>query len=110
MKTKWLGDSNRLITPIDFRAWAIGPLPVVAAVTATTLILFGEAFQKAFGRPVNGTDLVRAIAAYERTLVSFDSPFDHFIAGDQNAIDEAAKRDWELLYTKCPFGLSLIGR
>src|SRR5262249_15697381 len=25
-------------------------------------------FQKVFGRPVNGTDLVRAIAAYERTL------------------------------------------
>src|SRR5262249_19430991 len=36
---------------------------------------YKQAFQKAFGRPLNGTDLVRAIAAYERTLVSFDSPF-----------------------------------
>jgi cytochrome c peroxidase len=58
------------------------------------------AFEKAFGRPVNGTDLVRAIAAYERTLVSFDAPFDHFIAGDKDAIDDSAKRGWELFNTK----------
>jgi cytochrome c peroxidase len=43
---------------------------------------------------------VRAIASYERTLVSFDSPFDHFIVGDKNAIDDAAKRGWELFNTK----------
>jgi cytochrome c peroxidase len=61
---------------------------------------YRRAFRKAFGRPVNGTDLVRAIAAYERTLVSFDSPFDHFIAGDKKAIDDAAKRGWELFNTK----------
>ena len=57
-------------------------------------------FEKVFGRPVNGTGLVRAIAAYERTLVSLDSPFDHFIAGDRNAIDESARRGWELFNTK----------
>src|SRR5437868_3330787 len=61
---------------------------------------YRRAFQKAFGRPVNGTDLVRAIAAYERTLVSFDSPFDHFIAEDKNALDDSAKRGWELFNTK----------
>jgi cytochrome c peroxidase len=61
---------------------------------------YKQAFQKAFGHPVNGPDLLRAIAAYERTLVSFDSPFDHFIAGDKNALDDAAKRGWELFNTK----------
>ena len=61
---------------------------------------YSRASQQAFGRPVNGTDLVRAVAAYERTLVSFDSPFDHFIAGDRNAIDESARRGWELFNTK----------
>ena len=61
---------------------------------------YSRAFQQVFGRPVNGTDLVRAIAAYERTLVSFDSPFDHFIAGDRNAIDDAAKHGWGLFNTK----------
>ena len=55
---------------------------------------------KVFGRKVNGPDLLRAIASYERTLVSFDSPFDHFIAGEKNAIDDGAKRGWELFNTK----------
>src|SRR6266436_4597681 len=31
-------------------------------------------------RPPNAQDLVRAIASYERTQLSLDSPFDHFIA------------------------------
>jgi cytochrome c peroxidase len=61
---------------------------------------YEQAFQKAFGRPVNGPDLVRAIASYERTLVSFDSPFDHFAAGDKSAMDDAAKLGWELFNTK----------
>src|SRR5262249_56239104 len=59
-----------------------------------------QGFQKTLGRPVNGPDLVRALAAYERALPSFDSPFDHFIAGDRNAVDDAARRGWELFNTK----------
>ncbi len=57
---------------------------------------YKQAFRVVFGRPPNGVDLTRAIASYERTQLSFDSPFDHFIAGDKNAIDESAKRGWEL--------------
>jgi cytochrome c peroxidase len=61
---------------------------------------YKQAFPKVFGRPVNGPDLLRAIASYERALVSFDSPFDHFIAGDKTALDDAAKRGWELFNMK----------
>jgi cytochrome c peroxidase len=61
---------------------------------------YNQAFRKVFGRPVNGPDLLRALASYERTQVSFDSPFDHFIAGDKNAIDDSAKRGWELFNAK----------
>jgi cytochrome c peroxidase len=57
---------------------------------------YQQAFQRVFGRPPNGSDLLRAIASYERTLVSFNSPFDRFIAGDKNTIDDAAKRGWDL--------------
>ena len=57
-------------------------------------------FVQAFGRGVNEQDMLSAIAAYERTLTSFDSPFDHFIAGDANAISDSAKRGWELFNTK----------
>jgi cytochrome c peroxidase len=61
---------------------------------------YQQAFRRVFGRPPNGTDLVRAIASYERTQFSFDSPFDHFMAGDKNAISDSAKRGWELFNTK----------
>jgi len=72
-----------------------------AAVEAIAAIRhYRHEFVSAFGREMNDADLVRAIAAYERTLVSFDSPFDHFAAGDARAIDDAAKRGWELFNTK----------
>jgi cytochrome c peroxidase len=61
---------------------------------------YQQAFQRVFGRPSNGPDLLRAIASYERTQSSFDSPFDRFIAGDNNAIDASAKRGWELFNTQ----------
>jgi cytochrome c peroxidase len=61
---------------------------------------YKQAFRRVFGGPPNGPDLLRAMASYERTQLSFDSPFDHFIAGDKNAIDGAAKRGWELFNTR----------
>jgi cytochrome c peroxidase len=61
---------------------------------------YQQAFRAVFGRPPNGPDLLRAIASYERTQLSFDSPFDHFIAGETNAIDESAKRGWDLFNTQ----------
>jgi cytochrome c peroxidase len=72
-----------------------------AAVTRIAAIVeYQDAFRGVFGRPPNGPDLARAIASYERTQVSFDSPFDHFVAGDANAIDDSAKRGWELFNTR----------
>jgi len=61
---------------------------------------YEQAFRRVFGRHINGTDLVRAIASYERAQFSFDSPFDHFMAGDKTAISDSAKRGWDLFNTK----------
>ncbi|MGI8836490.1 MAG: cytochrome-c peroxidase [Pyrinomonadaceae bacterium] len=44
--------------------------------------------------------IVKAIAAYERTLLSGNSPFDRFMAGDQSAITAAQKRGFELFKGK----------
>src|SRR5262249_12009364 len=71
-----------------------------AVAQIATIKEYRRAFLSVFGRPPNGPDLLRAIASYERTQLSFDSPFDHFIAGDRNAIDDAAKRGWELFNTR----------
>jgi cytochrome c peroxidase len=71
-----------------------------ALAQIATVEEYRRAFQQVFGRPPNGPDLLRAIASYERTQLSFDSPFDHFIAGNKNAIDDSAKRGWELFNTQ----------
>jgi cytochrome c peroxidase len=72
-----------------------------AAVTAIAAIAeYRDAFGRVFGRAPNAPDLARALASYERTQVSFDSPFDHFIAGDGKAIDDSAKRGWEIFNTR----------
>jgi cytochrome c peroxidase len=57
---------------------------------------YRKAFERVFHGSPNGTTLLRAIASYERAEVSFDSPFDHFIAGDKNAIEASAKQGWAL--------------
>jgi cytochrome c peroxidase len=53
-------------------------------------------FEAAYGRPVNYDDIGRAIASFERTLIFLDSPFDRFLAGDDKAISDAARRGWVL--------------
>lgn len=44
--------------------------------------------------------VVKAIATFERTIISKEAPFDKFIKGDQNAISEDAKKGWELFKGK----------
>jgi cytochrome c peroxidase len=43
----------------------------------------------------------KAIAAYMRTLVSREAPFDRYVAGDRGAITEAAKRGLHTFLAKC---------
>lgn len=57
-------------------------------------------FQEVFGGEVTIDRIAQAIAAFERTQVSGDSPFDRFVAGDTNAISASAKRGWELFRGK----------
>jgi cytochrome c peroxidase len=61
---------------------------------------YATEFKVVFGAEVRIEMVGKAIAAYERTLVSGDSPFDRFIAGDQSAISEAAKRGFALFRGK----------
>jgi cytochrome c peroxidase len=70
------------------------PDDVVAKIKA--MPRYSEAFERVFGREVNFDDIARALASYERTQISFDSPFDHYMAGESGAIDESAKRGWKI--------------
>jgi cytochrome c peroxidase len=61
---------------------------------------YQKQFQDVFGHDVTFADIERAIAAYERTQLAFDSPFDKFIAGDPSAISDSAKRGWSIFNGK----------
>lgn len=52
--------------------------------------LFPEAFsaeKNAFSPP----NIARALAAFERSILSFSSPYDHYLRGDDSALSEEAK-------------------
>jgi cytochrome c peroxidase len=60
-----------------------------------------EAFNAAFGPgEIDRSKIERALATFERTIVSDDAPFDRWLDGDENAIDRAAKRGFDLFVGK----------
>ncbi|MBI1725209.1 MAG: c-type cytochrome [Candidatus Tectomicrobia bacterium] len=63
---------------------------------------YGEAFRRAFGDPAISLDrAAKAIATFERTLVSGGSPFDRWkFGGEEAAISADAKRGFDLFKSK----------
>ncbi len=61
---------------------------------------YKRAFNKAFGEDATPQNLAKAIAAYERTLVATDSPFQRYVNGDGKALSTSAKRGFELFRGK----------
>jgi cytochrome c peroxidase len=58
-------------------------------------------FEAAFpGEGMNPGTLAKAIATYERTVVSGHAPFDAWIEGDEQAITEEAKRGFVIFNTR----------
>ncbi|MDX2091208.1 MAG: di-heme enzyme [Kofleriaceae bacterium] len=53
--------------------------------------LFAEAFPDE-ATPISVQNVAKALAAFQRTLISANSPFDRYQRGDANAISESAKR------------------
>ncbi|MDY0320886.1 MAG: cytochrome c peroxidase [Arcobacteraceae bacterium] len=59
--------------------------------------LFDEAYPQ---EGITENTVAKALASFERTVVSLDSPFDKYIAGDKNAISDKAKKGFVLFETK----------
>lgn len=74
------------------------PKDVVARLAAIPEMV--EAFQKVFGRPPNWEDMGKALAAFERTRLSSQAPFDRFLHGDEKALNAAQRRGWALFTGK----------
>lgn len=71
-------------------------------------------FEKVFGKNgLNIDNLAKAIATYERTLLTLDSPFDRYLKGNEKAISESARRGlktvMEVGCTACHTGVNMNG-
>ena len=62
---------------------------------------YRDRFAKAYPNlPVDEVAVAKAIACFERTVVSGQAPFDRWVAGDEGAISEQAKRGFILFNGK----------
>ena len=89
---------------------AMGPMEAAAEMNMDIARLFkwlneqGEyrmLFEKAYpGAGIGAETLSKAIASFERTVVSSNSAFDRWVAGDRNAMSEAQVRGFALFNGK----------
>ncbi|MCA9532961.1 MAG: di-heme enzyme [Myxococcales bacterium] len=79
---------------------------------------YPEMFAAAFpgeASPISVQNVLRAIAAFERVLITGDSPYDRYQAGDHSALSESARRGMELFFSEqvecfhCHGGFNLSG-
>jgi len=49
---------------------------------------------------ISWINIRNAIASFQRTLISHDAPYDAFIAGDEDAISESAKRGADMFFSE----------
>jgi cytochrome c peroxidase len=77
--------------------------------------VYPELFARAFtdAEPITVDNITRALASFERTILSGSSPFDRFVAGDATALDASAQRGLALFEsdrlgcTQCHGGFNL---
>lgn len=67
---------------------------IAAKLNADTA--FAAEFKKVYPQGFNGETITNAIAEYEKTLITPNSPFDRYLKGDQDAISESAKKGYRL--------------
>ncbi|MDD2792530.1 MAG: di-heme enzyme [Sediminibacterium sp.] len=68
----------------------------------TEVPMYGKLFQQAFPgepEPVNRGNIIRAIAAFEEQLVSFDAPYDRYLRGNKLALSAEAVRGMQLFHS-----------
>jgi cytochrome c peroxidase len=100
----WDGRSETLedqcLGPIRSTAEMNQPLPELVEELVAVPEYHGL-FERAYpGEGISEKTIAKAIATFERTIVSGASPFDRWVEGDESAVPEAAKRGFLLFNTK----------
>ena len=93
----------------DLEEQALGPIqnPIEMTMSLDKVVErlnqiagYRQQFQSVFGTDVTSEGIALAIAAYERTVLSGDAPYDRFKAGDTAALTESAQRGLKLFTGK----------
>jgi cytochrome c peroxidase len=79
--------------------------------------VYESSFRTAFPNertPLTMRNIIKSIAAFQRTLISGRSPYDRFMSGDQSAMSSAAKRGMALFNSRagcshCHSGVNFSG-
>ncbi len=94
---------------LELEGQALGPihnpiemdLPLEEAVKKLNGIKgYRKQFRSVFGTDATPETLAKAIASFERTVLSGDAPFDRFKAGDKSALSESAARGMKVFFNK----------
>ncbi|MBX3436666.1 MAG: c-type cytochrome [Planctomycetaceae bacterium] len=70
---------------------------------------YREQFQAVFGTDVTEAGIAKAIAAFERTVISGDAPYDRFVQGDKGALSASAQRGRDLFFGKAHCSACHVG-
>lgn len=70
---------------------------------------YKKQFQKVFGTEVTADGIAKAIAAFERTVLSGDAPYDRFKAGETKALTESAQRGMKVFFGKAHCSACHVG-
>lgn len=88
------------VNPVEMGLKDHEPILAIVRTDPAYVEAFKQVFQKS-GEAVTMKEVTQAIAAFERTKVTGDSPFDRwYFAGEQDAMTPAQKRGFELFVMK----------
>ena len=91
---------DQALGPIEAGGEMNMPLPELVA-RLKTIHGYAAKFEDAYpGQGISEVTVARAIASFERTVLSTESPFDRWRMGDEKAVDDSAKRGFELFTGK----------
>ncbi len=93
----------------SLEAQALGPIqnPIEMNMSLEDLVAklkpiegYRTQFQEVFGGEITPERIAKALAAFERTILSGDAPYDRFQAGDKTALSAAAQRGMKLFFAE----------
>ena len=91
----WDGRTSSLETQV------MGRMHEDAITSLGTIPGYREQFEHVFGSPeVTIENVGKAIAAFERTIIAGNAPWDRFVKGEEDALSEEARRGWNLFQDK----------